>query len=43
VTSAAIASNRDWREGRPAQFAVAEDKPVDAVRELLAHHDVGRS
>jgi histidyl-tRNA synthetase len=41
--AAAIASNREWREGRPAQFAVAEDKLVDAVREVLARHDVSWS
>jgi len=34
----AIASNQEWREGRPAQFAVPEDKLVDAVRDLLARH-----
>ncbi|MFD2181332.1 histidine--tRNA ligase [Rhodoplanes azumiensis] len=38
--AAAIASNQEWRESRPAQFAVAEDKLVDAVREVLARHDV---
>jgi histidyl-tRNA synthetase len=36
--AAAIASNQEWREGRPAQFAVPEDKLVDAVREVLARH-----
>ncbi len=38
--AAAIASNQEWRESRPAQFAVAEDKLVEAVREVLARHDV---
>jgi histidyl-tRNA synthetase len=38
--AAAIASNQEWRETRPAQFAVAEDKLVEAVREVLARHDV---
>jgi histidyl-tRNA synthetase len=36
----AIASNQEWRASRPAQFAVSEDKFVDAVREVLARHDV---
>jgi histidyl-tRNA synthetase len=38
--AAAIASNEEWRERRPAQFAVAEDKLVEAVREVLARHGV---
>jgi histidyl-tRNA synthetase len=38
--AAAIASNQEWRASRPAQFAVPEDKLVDAVREVLARHDV---
>ena len=38
--AAAIASNQEWRESRPAQFAVPEDKLVDAVRDVLARHDV---
>jgi len=38
--AAAIASNQEWRESRPAQFAVPEDKLVDAVREVLARHAV---
>jgi histidyl-tRNA synthetase len=38
--AAAIASNQQWRETRPAQFAVAEDKIVKAVREVLARHEV---
>lgn len=36
--AAAIASNQEWRETRPAQFAVAEDKLVDAVHDVLARH-----
>jgi histidyl-tRNA synthetase len=38
--AAAIASNQEWRESRPAQFAVAETKLVEAVGELLARHGV---
>jgi histidyl-tRNA synthetase len=38
--AAAIASNQEWRESRPAQFAVPEGKLVDAVREVLARHQV---
>ena len=38
--AAAIASHQEWRESRPAQFAVAEDKLVEAVRDVLARHDV---
>jgi histidyl-tRNA synthetase len=38
--AAAIASNQEWRETRPAQFAVAEEKLVEAVREVLARHSV---
>ena len=38
--AAAIASNQEWRASRPAQFAVPEDKLVDAVRDVLARHDV---
>jgi len=38
--AAAIASNQEWRETRPAQFAVAEDRLVEAVREVLARHGV---
>jgi histidyl-tRNA synthetase len=36
--AAAIASNQEWRESRPAQFAVPEAGLVDAVREILARH-----
>jgi histidyl-tRNA synthetase len=38
--AAAIASNQEWRASRPAQFAVPEDKLVDAVRGVLVRHDV---
>lgn len=38
--AAAIASNQEWRETRPAQFAVKEDKIVEAVRDVLARHGV---
>jgi histidyl-tRNA synthetase len=38
--AAAIASNQEWRESRPAQFAVPEAKLVEAVREVLARHRV---
>jgi histidyl-tRNA synthetase len=38
--ASAIASNQEWRETRPAQFAVAEEKLVEAVREVLARHNV---
>jgi histidyl-tRNA synthetase len=38
--AAAIASNQEWRETRPAQFAAPEDRIVEAVREVLARHDI---
>jgi histidyl-tRNA synthetase len=38
--AAAITSNQEWRENRPAQFAVPENRLVDAVREVLARHDM---
>ncbi|MDR3466702.1 MAG: histidine--tRNA ligase [Xanthobacteraceae bacterium] len=38
--AAAIASNQEWRESRPAQFAVREDDLVEAVREVLVRHRV---
>ena len=38
--AAAIASNQEWRESRPAQFAVPEASLVEAVREVLARHGV---
>jgi histidyl-tRNA synthetase len=38
--AAAIASNQQWREIRPAQFSCREDELVARVREVLARHDV---
>ncbi|MBR0693790.1 histidine--tRNA ligase [Bradyrhizobium lablabi] len=38
--AAAIASNQEWRETRPAQFSCAEAELVAKVREVLARHDV---
>jgi histidyl-tRNA synthetase len=38
--AAGIASHQEWRESRPAQFAVPEEKLVDAVREVLQRHGV---
>ncbi|MEO6843058.1 MAG: histidine--tRNA ligase [Bradyrhizobium sp.] len=38
--AAAIASNAEWRETRPAQFSCGEDELVPKVREVLARHDV---
>ncbi len=38
--AAAIASNQEWRETRPAQFSCREDETVAKVREVLARHDV---
>lgn len=38
--AAAIASNQEWRETRPAQFAAQESNLVDAVRDVLARHGV---
>jgi histidyl-tRNA synthetase len=38
--AAAIASNQEWRETRPAQFSCKEDELVAKVREVLARHDV---
>src|ERR1700759_4783718 len=38
--AAAIASNQEWRESRPAQFSCQEDELVAKVREVLARHDV---
>jgi histidyl-tRNA synthetase len=38
--AAAIASNQEWRETRPAQFAVKEENLVEAVKEVLARHKV---
>jgi histidyl-tRNA synthetase len=38
--AAAIASNQEWRETRPAQFSCKEDEIVAKVREVLARHEV---
>jgi histidyl-tRNA synthetase len=38
--AAAIASNQEWRETRPAQFSCSEGELVAKVREVLARHDV---
>jgi len=38
--AAAIASNQEWRESRPAQFSCGENELVAKVREVLARHDV---
>jgi histidyl-tRNA synthetase len=38
--AAAIASNTEWRETRPAQFSCGEDELVAKVREVLARHNV---
>jgi histidyl-tRNA synthetase len=38
--AAAIASNQEWRETRPAQFSCPESEIVAKVREVLARHDV---
>jgi histidyl-tRNA synthetase len=38
--AAAIASNQEWRESRPAQFSCRENELVAKVREVLARHDV---
>jgi histidyl-tRNA synthetase len=38
--AAAIASNQEWRETRPAQFSCSEDEIVAKVREVLARHDL---
>jgi histidyl-tRNA synthetase len=38
--AAAIASNQEWRETRPAQFSCKEGEIVVKVREVLARHEV---
>jgi histidyl-tRNA synthetase len=38
--AAAIASNQEWRETRPAQFSCRQDELVARVREVLARHEV---
>jgi histidyl-tRNA synthetase len=39
--AAAIASHKEWREERPAQFSCKEDDLVARVREVLARHGLG--
>ncbi len=41
--AAAIVSHEEWRDTRPAQFAVAEEKLVEAVREVLARQHSTRN
>ncbi|HSP25077.1 MAG TPA: HisS family protein, partial [Saliniramus sp.] len=36
--SAGIETNEEWRAARPAQFSVAVEQLVEAVREVLARH-----
>jgi histidyl-tRNA synthetase len=36
--SGEITDNKEWREGRPAQFSVKEDELVEAVRSVIARH-----
>jgi histidyl-tRNA synthetase len=38
--AAAIASNQEWRESRPAQFSCPEGEIVDRVRDILVRHEV---
>jgi histidyl-tRNA synthetase len=38
--AAAIASNAEWRESRPAQFSCKESELVDKVRDLLDQHAI---
>ena len=38
--AAAIASNQEWRESRPAQFSCREEELVAKVREVLDRHGV---
>jgi histidyl-tRNA synthetase len=38
--AADIASNKEWREGRPAQFSVKEADLVEEVRKLLGRHSI---
>jgi histidyl-tRNA synthetase len=35
-----IASNEEWRKGRPAQFSVPEGELVQAVKDVLARHGI---
>jgi histidyl-tRNA synthetase len=39
--AATIASNQEWRETRAGQFAVAEERLVEGVREVLERHGIG--
>jgi histidyl-tRNA synthetase len=38
--AAAIASHEEWREQRPAQFAVGEERLVDAIQEVLKRQNL---
>jgi histidyl-tRNA synthetase len=38
--AADFASNKEWREGRPAQFSVPEAELVKTVRDVLARHGI---
>src|SRR5207253_7360867 len=38
--AAAIASNQEWRQTRPAQFSCGEDELVAKLRQVLLRHDV---
>jgi histidyl-tRNA synthetase len=38
--ASAIATHTEWREARPAQFAVPEEKLVETVREVLRRHNI---
>jgi histidyl-tRNA synthetase len=38
--AAGIASHQEWRDSRPAQFAVPEGGLIEAVRDVLARHGV---
>jgi histidyl-tRNA synthetase len=40
TAAAAIASNQEWRETRPAQFSCKLENMVEKVREVLARHEV---
>ena len=37
--AAAIKDNKEWKEARPAQFAIPETDLVSKVREILARHE----
>ena len=38
--AADFASNKEWREGRPAKFSVPEAELVKTVRDVLARHGI---